>query len=130
MDTLVCRHSSTYYSLMRISTSEHEHGENISTDMPSSCQAVQCTNFYTFQQMKYYHYWNTYKYEMNYSFDTCFKTRVSKGKTLYCNEMENLVTHHIYTNRKLLLSGLHKPMFTSYHHMEMSILLYISFLDF
>ena len=79
---LACQRSSTYYSLMHISTSAHQHGENISSDMLSSCQAVQCTNFYTFQQMKYYHYWNTYKYEMNYSLYTCFKTRVSKGKTL------------------------------------------------
>ena len=53
-----------------------------------------------------------------------------KDKQFYCNEMENLVRHHNYTNRKLLLSALHKPTFTSYHHMEMSILLYISFLDF
>ena len=53
-----------------------------------------------------------------------------KDKKFYCNELENLVRHHNYTNRKLLLSALHKATFTSYHHMEMSILLYISFLDF
>ena len=53
-----------------------------------------------------------------------------KEKHFYCNEMENLVRHHNYTNRKLLLSGLHKATFTSYHHMEMSILFYIEFLDF
>ena len=53
-----------------------------------------------------------------------------KDKKFYCNELENSVRHHNYTNRKLLLSALHKATFTSYHHMEMSILLYISFLDF
>ena len=53
-----------------------------------------------------------------------------KDKKFYCNELENLVRHHNYTNRKLLLSALYKATFTSYHHMEMSILLYISFLDF
>ena len=53
-----------------------------------------------------------------------------KDKKFYCNEVENLVRHHNYTNRKLLLSALHKATFISYHHMEMSILLYISFLDF
>ena len=53
-----------------------------------------------------------------------------KDKKFYCNELENIVRHHNYTNRKLLLSALHKAMFTSYNHMEMSILLYISFLDF
>ena len=53
-----------------------------------------------------------------------------KDKKFYCNEVENLVRHHNYTNRKLLLSALHKETFISYHHMEMSILLYISFLDF
>ena len=53
-----------------------------------------------------------------------------KDKKFYCNELENLVRHYNYTNRKLLLSALHKATFTSYHHMEMSILLYISFLDF
>ena len=53
-----------------------------------------------------------------------------KDKKFYCNEVENLVRHHNYTNKKLLLSALHKATFISYHHMEMSILLYISFLDF
>ena len=53
-----------------------------------------------------------------------------KDKKFYCNELKNLVRHHNYTNRKLLLSALQKATFTSYHHMEMSILLYISFLDF
>ena len=53
-----------------------------------------------------------------------------KDKKFYCNEVENLVRHHNYTNKKLLLSALHKATFISYHHMEMFILLYISFLDF
>ena len=53
-----------------------------------------------------------------------------KDKKFYCNELENLVRHHNHTNTKLLLSALHQATFTSYHHMEMSILLYISFLDF
>ena len=53
-----------------------------------------------------------------------------KEKQFYCSEIDNLVTHHIYTNRQFLLRALHQQMFTSYHHMEMSILLYISFLDF
>ena len=97
---------------------------------PTCRQAIQYTNFYTLQLIKYDNYWNTYKYAMNYSLYTWFKTRVSKGNTLYCNEMDNLVTHHFYTNAKFLLSGLHKQTFTSYYHMQMSILLYISFLEF
>ena len=31
-------------------------------DIPSGRQAVQCTNFYTLQEIKYYHYCNTCKY--------------------------------------------------------------------
>ena len=31
-------------------------------DMPSGRQAIQCTNFYTLQEIKYYHYCNTCKY--------------------------------------------------------------------
>ena len=42
--------------------------------------------------------------------------------------MDNLVRHHLYTNTKLLLSGLHKQTFTSHHHIQMSILIvYILF---
>ena len=31
-------------------------------NMPSGRQAVQCTNLYTLQKIKYYHYCNTCKY--------------------------------------------------------------------
>ena len=31
-------------------------------DAPTCRQAVQCTNFYTLQEIKYYHYCNTCKY--------------------------------------------------------------------
>ena len=78
----LCGHVGIAAVIIPSCTSAHRHGENISADMPSSRHTIQWTNFYTFQQMKYYHYWNTYKYALNYFFYTCFKTRVSKGKTL------------------------------------------------
>ena len=51
-----------------------------------------------------------------------------KDKKFYCNELENLVRHHNYTNTKLLLSALHKATFTSYHHMgNVHFIVYIIF---
>ena len=73
VDTSACQHSSTFYSIMRISASVHRHCEN------KSCQAIQYTNFYTLELIKYYHYWHTYKYAMNYLLYTWFTTHVSKG---------------------------------------------------
>ena len=50
VDMLACWHNSRYYCLMGIGTLAHR-----CTDMPSCRHAVQCTHFYTLQEIKYYH---------------------------------------------------------------------------
>ena len=62
LDISASRRNRRYYSLMGISAPAHRHGDNISADMRSRHHAIQCTNFYTLQEIKYYHYSNTCKY--------------------------------------------------------------------
>ena len=123
-----CRRNSRYYCLMGIGTLAHR-----CADMPSGRQAVRPSIVLIFTHCKKLSiiiiatHVNMHRIAF---FPDVSRQVYQKDKKFYCNELENLVRHHNYTNRKLLLSALHKATFTSYHHMEMSILLYISFLDF
>ena len=121
-----CWHNSRYYCLMGI-------GASMRINMPTCCQAVRLCNVLIFTHCKKLSiiiiatHVNMHRIAF---FPHVSRHVYQKDKKFYCNELENLVRHHNYTNTKLLLSALHKATFTSYHHMEMSILLYISFLDF
>ena len=125
-----CQRNSRYYCLMGIDASAHRHGDSISADMPSGHHTVQCTNFTHCKKLSIIIIATHVNMHRIAFFPDVSRHVYQKDKKFYCNELENLVRHHNYTNRKLLLSALNKATFTSYHHMEMSILLYISFLDF
>ena len=47
-----CQRNSSYYSVMGIGTSVHQHGDNISTDMPSSHHAVMPSSVLIFTHSK------------------------------------------------------------------------------
>ena len=122
---LACWRNSRYYCLMGMGTLAHQ-----CTNMPSGRQAVQCTNFTHCKKLSIIIIATHVNMHRIAFFPDVSRQVYQKDKKFYCNELENLVRHHNYTNRKLLLSALHKATFTSYHHIKMSILLYISFLDF
>ena len=117
---LACQRNSRYYCLMGIGASTHRH-----TIRP--CNVLIFTHCKKLSIIIIATHVNMHRIAF---FPDVSRHVYQKDKKFYCNELENLVRHHNYTNTKLLLSALHKATFTSYHHMEMSILLYISFLDF
>ena len=115
-----CQRNSRYYCLMGIGTSTCRHAIRPSNVLIfTHCKKLSIIIIATHVNMHRIAF-----------FPDVSRQVYQKDKKFNCNELENLVRHHNYTNRKLLLSALHKATFTSYHHMEMSILLYISFLDF
>ena len=122
-----CQHNSRYYCLMGISSSAHR-----CIDAPTCRHTIRPSNVLIFIHCKKLSiiiiatHVNMHRIAF---FPDVSRQVYQKDKKFYCNEVENLVRCHNYTNRKLLLSALHKATFISYHHM-VSILLYISFLDF
>ena len=116
----VCWRNSRYYCLMGIGALMHRHAIR-------SCNVLIFTHCKKLSIIIIATHVNMHRIAF---FPDVSRHVYQKDKKFYCNELENLVRHHNYTNTKLLLSALHKATFTSYHHMEMSILLYISFLDF
>ena len=114
---LACQHNSRYYCLMGIGASMCRHAVRLSNVLIfTHCKKLSIIIIATHVNMHRIAF-----------FPDVSRQVYQKDKKFYCNEVENLVRHHNYTNRKLLLSALHKATFISYHHMEMSILLYIIF---
>ena len=127
MDTSACQHVGVTADIIASWASAH-----LRVDTPTCCQALRHSNVLIFTHCKKFSiiiiatHVNMHRIAF---FPHVSRQVYQKDKKFYRNELENLVRHHNYTNRKLL-SALHKATFTSYHHMEMSILLYIAFLDF
>ena len=128
VDTSACRHVGVTADIIASWASPHWH-----INVPTCHQAIRPSNVLIFTHCKKLSiiiiatHVNMHRIPF---FPDVSRQVYQKEEKFYCNELENSVRHHNYTNRKLLLSALHKATFTSCHHMEMSILLYISFLDF
>ena len=79
---LACQHVGVAALIIQSCVSACRCTDIVRIEAPTCHQAIQYTNFYALQLIMYYHYWNTYKYAMNYSLYIWFNTHASKGNTL------------------------------------------------